>query len=282
VWKGVDPTVLQVGLGEPIESGGILPSHHGDMTAVFGPVPTDRGWMEPVRKEHRTDWTIQEAEELIRSLTGVISSRVVARPGGVVDEIHVLTTKAVNPKQTVRNVESALLAKLDISIDHRKISVAQTTDPLPAEPQHQSDATPVPDTEGAREHRILFQGHQLATESAHKLLHRVELEWQGETFTGEARAADLPRPRSEAVAEATLSAVEAAVRSTDDGAGTLTLDGVKIVSAFDRQFVLVSAHAIEGRNVRTLSGTAAVEGSLDRAVILASLQATDRWARGHV
>ena len=77
--------------------------------------------------EDRVGWSIQEAERLLMSLQGVVSARVVARPGGQIDEIHLLTTADVKPKATVRNVESALLAHLDLSVDHRKISVAQTT-----------------------------------------------------------------------------------------------------------------------------------------------------------
>jgi len=71
-------------------------------------------------------WTIDRAEELLVSLTGVLSARVVADKEGEVQEIHVLTTTEVTPKQTVRNVESALMAHLDLEVDHRKISVAQT------------------------------------------------------------------------------------------------------------------------------------------------------------
>ena len=62
----------------------------------------------------------------------------------------------------------------------------------------------------------------------------------------------------------------------------LQLDGVKMVEAFDRRFVLVAVHALAGREVQALSGAAAVEESTDRAVILATLQATDRWARGRM
>jgi len=63
---------------------------------------------------------------------------------------------------------------------------------------------------------------------------------------------------------------------------TLALDGVKLVDAFDREFALVAVHAISGREVTPLAGTCEVERSPDRAVILATLQATDRWIRGQV
>src|SRR3989442_14003125 len=39
----------------------------------------------------------------------------------------------MQPKQVVRNIESALMAQLGLKIDHRKISVAQTADVRPIE-----------------------------------------------------------------------------------------------------------------------------------------------------
>src|SRR5689334_16390447 len=72
--------------------------------------------------------SLTEVEELLASLPGVISARVVEAEGGGVGDVHVLTGAEVPPKQTVRNVESALLAHFGVRIDHRKISVATTTD----------------------------------------------------------------------------------------------------------------------------------------------------------
>ncbi|MGE3600566.1 MAG: hypothetical protein AB7N70_34000 [Dehalococcoidia bacterium] len=237
-------------------------------------------------QEERARWSIQEAERLLLSLPGVVSARVVARPGGEVDEVHLLTTTDVKPKQTVRNVESALLAHLDLSVDHRKISVAQTSDrkaaPAP-EPEPPVRILPVPEPK-PHESRLLFYGHQMESERANQVRHRVEIEWQGDRYMGEAAAADLTRPRLEAVATATLRAVEQALEQNLDGtrrAPTLALDGVKIIEAFDRTFVLVAVHALTGRNLLRLAGTNVADESMDRAAILATLQATDRWVRGN-
>src|SRR6266705_1126874 len=84
-------------------------------------------------------WGVERAENLIASLTGVLSTRVVVTPLGEVSEIHVLTLSDVQPKQVVRNIESALMAQLGMKIDHRRISVAQTADVRPIE-QLQEDA----------------------------------------------------------------------------------------------------------------------------------------------
>jgi hypothetical protein len=240
------------------------------------------------QQEERPRWTIQEAERLLLSLPGVVSARVVARPGGDVEEIHLLTTMEVKPKQTVRNVESALLARLDLPIDHRKISVAQTNTEKPAAP------APAPEPERviqlvpekkAFESRLLFYGHQVESERSNQVRHKVEIEWRGKRYVGTASAADLARAKLEAVAEATLRAVEAALKDNigDDKREppTLSLDGTKTVEAFDRKFVLVAVHAIAGRDVSRLAGTHVADESTDRAAILATLQATDRWVRGN-
>jgi hypothetical protein len=237
------------------------------------------------QSQERARWTIQEAERLLMSLQGVVSARVVARPGGDVDEIHMLTTSEVKPKATVRNVESALLAHLDVSVDHRKISVAQTTEKAAAElPEPALPIQIVPEPT-ANDSRLLFYSHQVETERSNQVRHRVEIEWLASRYVGEASAADLPRPKLEAVACATLEAIQKALQeklSEGRRSVTLSLDGVKVVEAFDRKFVLVAIHAMSGRDVARLSGTTVTDESTDRAAILATLQATDRWVRGHV
>lgn len=235
--------------------------------------------------QQRARWTIAEAERLLMSLKGVVSARVVTRPGGEVDEVHLLTTDKVRPKQTVRNVESALLTQLDLSVDHRKISVAQSSEPAPAELP--TPAVPVQIMPGAtaRQSRLLFYSHQVETERSNQVKHRVEIEWLGDSYVGEARSADLPRPKLEAVAQATLEAVQKALTeklSDERRAVTLALDGVRVIDAFERKFVLVAVHAISGRDVARLAGTTVTDESTDRAAILATLQATDRWVRGLV
>src|SRR3954453_19260433 len=72
---------------------------------------------------------IERAEELLLTLPGVLNVRIVAGPSGEVSEVHVLTTTEVSPKQTVRNVESALLAQLGMRVSHKKISVATSEGP---------------------------------------------------------------------------------------------------------------------------------------------------------
>ncbi len=225
----------------------------------------------------KPEWSIEGAETLLNSLKGVVSARVVARPGGSIEEIHLLTEGDVTAKQSVRNVESALLAHFGLKIDHRKVSVAQTGEESgPAVTAFDFGGPPV-------ERRFLFVTHRVDTERGHRARIGVTVEFGGEQFEGEATGAALPRARLETTAAATLAAIgKAIVAFAGEGEVALSVDGVKTVDAFDGQYILVAVHAIHGRSVTALAGAAAVEDTVDRAVILGTLQAADRWVRGRI
>jgi hypothetical protein len=76
---------------------------------------------------------VRRAENLLTSLEGILSARVVTTPLGEVSEIHILAQAGLQAKQLVRNIESALLAQLGLKVDHRKISIAQTAEVKPIE-----------------------------------------------------------------------------------------------------------------------------------------------------
>lgn len=228
-------------------------------------------------------WRLKDAERLLNSLTGVVSARMVTGSSGDIEEIHVLTTQDVSAKQTVRNVESALLAQLGINVDHRKISVAQTSAEAAAETNGQHPAST---RVQFGETRVLFLGHEFENENPHRLRARVKIEWRGERILGEAEGTDLPRSRLEILANAVLHGLEAILHPDEDGrhpdGAALALEGVKVVEAFDHSYVLVGVHAIHGRHVKRLSGAAPYDDVIERSVILATLQATDRWVRGRL
>lgn len=233
---------------------------------------------------------VRDAEELIETLTGVISTRIVTDRNGEIQEVHVLTSEEVSPKQTVRNVESALLAELDMPLDHRKISVARTDRPAPG-PSRAPEGTMSLVVERAApprpDGRILYHSYRTETQSSNRAIVTVTVEMKGETYQGEASSPDLQRARLEAAANATLRAVEAAAHGIrgereDLPMVALALDGVRVIDAFDRAYVLSAVHALAGRDIVALSGSAVVVDRLEASVIMATLQATDRWVRGRI
>lgn len=260
---------------------------------------------------------IRRAEELIATLPGVISVRIVPSDMGAVDEIHVLTTDQVPPKNTVRNIESALMAHLGLRVNHRKISIATTLDvpramdtpseaapapglsaisggvvtptPVPPAPAftgafaggYTAPVTPtvppvaqsvpmeeasapaptrssiasatLPDVAAGRR-LLIFEDVEVRRSRSRGVLCRVTLSRDGQEFFGEAEGQETERSRIELAARATLQAISSAMKSTPGGERSISLEGAKLVDAFDREFVFVSVSARVGREPVCLTG----------------------------
>ena len=218
---------------------------------------------------------IQRAEELLATLPGVISVRIVAGVSGSVEEIHLLASEEVSPKQTVRNVESALMAHLGMRVSHKKISVATSTEPRAARPSgSQAVVEEEPETVGnqALRRTLYFEDIEVRRSRTRGVACRVTLRKGEESFSGEAEGVDGERLRIELAARATLSAIAASGESR-----VLALEGVKLVDAFERAFVFVGLSTRVGRESALLTGTAEVKESPETASVLAVLDATNRW-----
>lgn len=69
--------------------------------------------------------TVEEIESLLACLPGIQRVRVVVNDWGAIEEVHVLTGLGRSPKQIVRDILSALKAQWNITLDRKKVSVAQ-------------------------------------------------------------------------------------------------------------------------------------------------------------
>jgi hypothetical protein len=234
---------------------------------------------------------IQRAEELLATLPGVISARIVASISGAVEEIHILTTTDVTPKQTVRNVESALIAHLGMHVSHKKISVA-TSDagdatrhgraaapaPSPTSPSgpqsgSQSTALVMPITAAGVHRRLYFEDVEVRRSRSKGITCRVTLRKADRSYHGEAEGLESERQRFELAARAAL----AAIRQAEGDECALALEGYKLVDAFEREWVLVGVTARQGRDQSLTTGSAEVRDSPETASVLAVLDATNRW-----
>ena len=229
---------------------------------------------------------IKRAEELLATLPGVIAARIVANESGAVDEIHVLTSAEVTPKQTVRNIESALIAHLGMRVDHRKISVATTVEQAtrPAIPAAvpaptmrgklaESPLAPPKSAEELARRRLYFEDVEVRRSRTKGVACRVTLRKGDESFIGESEGLENERSRLELAARATL----AAIRQAEGDERALALDGCKTIEAFDREFVFVGVTARVGRETALLTGSCEIRDSAETAASLAVLDATNRW-----
>jgi hypothetical protein len=226
---------------------------------------------------------LRRAEELLASLPGVVSARIIAGGNGAVEEIHLLTTDEVAPKQTVRNVESALLAHLGMRVSHKKISVATTNEPgmrksgefasvsssTPSQPVPVVAVPPVDE----RKRRLYFEDVEVRRSRTLGVACRVTLRKGEETFVGEADGMENERQRIELAARATLAAITGA----EGDSRALALEGCRMLDAFERQFVFVGVTARFGRDSSLLTGSAEVKESPEQSAVLATLDATNRW-----
>jgi hypothetical protein len=233
---------------------------------------------------------IERAEELLVTLPGVLNVRIVAGPTGEVSEVHVLTTTEVSPKQTVRNVESALLANLGMRVSHKKISVATSEGPAaeairaarytPAHgvraispPEPMQAVPPVAEPAKTARRRIVFEDVEVRRSRASGMSCRVTLRCGDDVFLGEAQGLETDRLRIETAARAAMVAVAQA----DQEGRTLVFEGARVVDAFDRQFVFVGLTTRFGRESALLTGSAEVREGIETASVLAVLDATNRW-----
>jgi hypothetical protein len=239
---------------------------------------------------------IKRAEELLATLPGVIAARIIASDNGAVDEIHVLTTSEVTPKQTVRNIESALIAHLGMRVDHRKISVATTLESQSTKEQREAARErEARDTKAAAEvvapvsqpaapqlpvkverlngRLLYFEDVEVRRSRAKGIACRVTLKKGDESFVGEAEGMENERSRIELAARAALQALAQAEPSDR----ALALDGVRLIEAFDREFVFVGVTARLARTSALLTGSCEIRESAETASVLAVLDATNRW-----
>jgi hypothetical protein len=213
-------------------------------------------------------WGVRRAENLLTSLEGILSARVVTTPLGEVSEIHILAQAGLQPKQLVRNIESALLAQLGLKVDHRKISIAQTADVKPIEALERDSVR-----ERILQRTVLFENLSVAPgRRQHRIAISVTLSYRNQTETAEEEASDTPRSRVEGAARAAVTVLD---RLLSDS--SIALEGAKIVEGFDREFAFVAVQGLGGRDTTLMTGTSEIKESAERAAVFAVLDATNRW-----
>ncbi|MCS7209761.1 MAG: hypothetical protein NZ874_09345 [Fimbriimonadales bacterium] len=197
-----------------------------------------------------------QIESVLRELRGVCGARVVADESGLIQEIHLLVEADRNPKQAVRDVESALLAHFGIHIDHRKVSVAQ-----------KAGVSKPPELL-----RLRWLDVHITQEGTRAVV-AVLLERNGAVFRGSASGVRSSTQIPRLVALATLRAVEAA-HGLCERFGLEDVSTATMVGGYPVAVVLVSAVREQGEDL--LVGSALIRQDALRAVGLATLDAVNR------
>jgi len=209
----------------------------------------------------------------------VRSARIVTDQEGGILEVHVVASSDRSPKQIARDVESMLVAKLGIQIDHRKISVAQVDgeEAAPAEyveaPGGGEDAPRDPALPSG-ERRVEFIGVSVA-QSHLTAEARVELAMNGLTTVAVSSGADSTDSVLRIIAEATIQGVQ---RFFEDDS-VFTVSSVEQVTVGGKPIIAVNVCHLAERQEKVLVGACPVNGDVPRAAALATLDAVNRFLR---
>jgi hypothetical protein len=218
---------------------------------------------------------LPELEDSLRRIPGVTAASVVTGPDRVPTEVHILATPGKPAKQVVRDVQSLALARYDLDIDHRIVSVVQIGD------DEVSVITLDEARDGAAEAPEVETPHRPAVASVMVRTSRgttevaVSLSATRDVFEGKAEGPAGASHRARIIAMATLSAV-------DDLLGqSCEVESAQLVSTGTREVALcVLTLSVPRIGEQVLTGCAAVRGDETDAIVRSVLDALNRQLTG--
>lgn len=199
---------------------------------------------------------IKQCEDVIKSIRDIVSAKIVTTTEGKISEIHVIANSKRNPKQIVRDIESALIATMGSEIDHKKISVAQTSS----------------DNEYIFDVRLKINGLNIKNYSFNFEATVALNDNEGNTYEGYASGHGSSHGRLNTIARATIDAVQKFLK----GEFNLSLEDVVSyeIGGKDAISVLISM-VLEG-NEEYFLGSAIVKQDRNETVVAAVLNAVNR------
>ncbi len=200
---------------------------------------------------------LADCEEIIRQIKDVISARIVTGNSGEISEIHVLAGSSRSPKQVVRDIESAFMAQFGLSVDHKKISVAQMQEEEGTRPATEVRPKVVSVT-------VLTGGR--TTEA------RVQLEIGGENYEGVAAGPSTANNNLRLVSQATVTSLENYLKGTCN----IVLEDVAVLTLAKRQAIAASVSLVTNIGEERLIGAAFLNHDEREAAVKATLAAVNR------
>lgn len=208
---------------------------------------------------------VEDIETAISQIAEVKAARVVAGLDGVVSEIHVLALPTKTPKQLVRDIESTLMARFGLPVDHRKISIAQ----LGREMVDDVIAAPVDERSSQVRPRIVSIN---ATVAGVQAAASVTLEIGDAEYIGTSAGPASQTGRSRQVALATLDAVSQYAEETV----TFALEDVTLVQLGRERVAVACVSLVTPFGEQSFSGSALVRQNEKDSIVRATLDAINR------
>lgn len=221
---------------------------------------------------------LPDLEDSLRLIPGVTAASVVTGPDAVPTEVHVLAAPGKAAKQVVRDVQSLALAKYDIDIDHRIVSVVQLGD-------DEVRALEVPDLRAASASESVDTAPEpvvrpaiaaITVRSGHgEIEAAVTLAIGEQLFEGSVHGPSGQSHRARLVAAATLDAVSHLLGQPCE------VESSAIVATGSREVALsVLTLMVPRSGEQVLTGAAVVRGDEADAIVRSVLAALNRQLTG--
>jgi len=210
--------------------------------------------------QHETRVRAEDIEEALAQVAEIKAARVVSSPDGVIQEVHVLALPTKAPKQIVRDIESTIMARFGIAIDHKKISIAQ----LGHEAVSQNGSSPA----SVRPKIVSIN----STVAGVQTQVSVTLEIAGSDYIGKAAGPNSQTGRQRLVADATLDAIA----QYGDGPYTFALEDVSVLSLGRERVAVACVTLVSTLGEQSFAGSALVRQNDKDSIVRATLDAINR------
>lgn len=196
-----------------------------------------------------------EVEQALCQVPGVVGARIVPGFEREVDELHVLTSLGRSPKQTVRDVQTLMMARFGVTTDHRVVSVVQIDEPqgLPSRSRVMVDTVGI-------------------SQSDVTVTVEVSVRDGDDTLAGVGEGPATAAGQRRATARATLEAL----RPLLDAEHAVELEGAEVTQVQGRAIAITLVHFRTRRSELTVTGSALVRDSESDAVARSVLDALNR------
>jgi DUF917 family protein len=211
----------------------------------------------------RFNYEIEEIENALKNLSEILFVKIILSEEKDIKEIHVITKDSANPKKIIRDIESFLLAKYNIQVDYRKISIAQVKG------QEIKDGQIKAELESPL--RLKFSNIKVSTTGNHfEVL--VQLEGNEKIYEGKVSGINWAQNQEYLVAKATLEGISSSL----EGSVIFQVEEIKKIRLDSKDIVVISINLIDSKRKENLVGSTVIEDDFNRAVVKAILKATNR------
>lgn len=197
---------------------------------------------------------IREIEQYIKQVKAVEFCKIILNQEQDIEEIHIVASMRRNPKQISRDVQSILISKFNLDIDHKKISIAQI------------DIDTLSDGCRLRLKTIEYS----ITDGKSNV--RVVLEKDEELYEGVVSGINTIYNTQRMLSKATLAAVEKYCGVED----TMVLEDIKTETIAGNEVAVVAVSLILPNYEQMLTGSALVKKDTNEAIVKATLDAVNR------